>query len=239
MKKSVFNLITSASLISVVLAGCATSTALFREPSLLVRDPGSLVGRPKVEKNVAKIVALWEPTTGKGLDNLNARGFTGQILFFGSGCETGARVHGKVNIYEYDNFNPDSLDEPELLHTFSFEPEAWDAHHSEGTFGHSYCVFVPYVQKHRDQVHCGLRVEIVLEDGRTVTTRPTDVLLSGKHGTSDTAGPTRGFVRNTQIKSDVEAMTGQPYFGEPHTMSVKQERAPRKLDTLSIPLPKH
>ena len=222
---------------SAVLTGCATSTALIREPSLLVRDPGSLIGRPKVEKNVAKIVALWEPSTGKGLDDLNARGFTGQILFFGSGCETGARVHGRVNIYEYDNFDPESLDEPELIHTFSFEPDAWNVHHSEGTFGHSYRVFVPYVRKHRDQVHCGLKVEIVLDDGRTVSTQPTDVLLPGRHSSPDVAGARRGFVRNTQIKPDVEAMTGEPYFGEPLRTSGKP--APRKLDTLSIPLPKH
>lgn len=240
MKRIQFVRITSASLISVILAGCASSTALFREPSVLVKDPGSLIGYPKVEKNVAKIVALWEPSSGKGLDDLNARGFTGQILFFGSGCETGARVHGKVNIYEYDNFNPDSLDEPELIHTFTFEPDAWNAHHSEGTFGHSYCVFVPYVQKHREQVHCGLKVEIVLEDGRVVSTQPTDVLLPGrnKDSESDSTNKTRGFVQNSQIKSDVEAMTGQPYFGEPRTVSGKTVPAARKLDTLSIPFPK-
>ena len=239
MNKSVFQLIASASLASALLTGCASTTTLLREPSVLVKDPGSLIGRPKVEKNVAKIVALWESSSGKGLDDLNARGFTGQILFFGSGCETGARVHGKVNIYEYDNFNPDSLDEPELIHTFSFEPEAWDVHHAEGTFGHSYRVFVPYVQKHRNQVHCGLKVEIVLEDGRTVSTQPTDVLLPGRNSDSESTHKTRGFVRNSQITSDIEAVTGEPYFGEPRNVSVKPALAPRKLDTLSIPLPKH
>ena len=48
MKRIQFVRITSASLISVILAGCASSTALFREPSVLVKDPGSLIGRPKV-----------------------------------------------------------------------------------------------------------------------------------------------------------------------------------------------
>lgn len=238
MKTSVLKLFASTSLVSAILTGCATSTALFREPSLLVKDPGSLVGHPKVEKNVAKIVALWEPSTGKGLDDLNARGFTGQILFFGSGCETGARVDGKVNIYEYDNFNPDSLDEPELIHTFSFEPDAWNVHHSEGTFGHSYRVFVPYVQKHRDQVHCGLKVEIVLENGRIVSTQPTDVLLPGRNSNPASTGKSRGFVQNSQVTANVEAMTGEAYFGLPRSVSVKPEPAPRKLNTLSIPLPK-
>ena len=239
MKKSIFTIIASASLVSAILSGCAKSTALIRDPSVLVKDPGSLVGHPRVEKNVAKIVALWEPTTGKNVDDTNARGFAGQILFFGSGCATGARVKGKVNIYEYDNFKSDSLDEPQLLHTFSFDQDAWDAHHTAGTFGHSYSVFVPYMQKHTDQVHVGLRVEIELEDGRKISTSPVDVLLPGSRSDSLTAGPTRGFVRQARITSDVEAMTGEPYFGEAQSASVKQTPAPRKLDTLSIPLPKH
>ena len=241
MKKSVCKLITSTSLVSALLTGCATTTSLFRDPSVLVEDPGSLVGHPRVEKNVARIVALWEPASGKGVDDKNARGVSGQILFFGSGCETGARVHGKVNIYEYDNFDPNSLDEPELLHTFTFEPNAWDVHHAEGTFGHSYSVFIPYMEKHRNQVHCGMRVEIILDNGRKVSTQVTDVLLPGRHGGSDSNAPVRGFVRHTQITSDVEAMTGKPFLGEVYTNAPRDtpKTAPRKLDTLSIPLPKH
>lgn len=231
MNKSAFTLVLSVSLACAVCNGCASMTTLFRDPSMLVKDPGSLVGHPRVEKNVAKIVALWEPTTGKSVDDTNARGFSGQILFFGSGCATGARVRGKVNIYEYDNFNAQSLDEPELLHTFTFEPDAWDVHHAAGTFGHSYSVFVPYMQKHRDQVHVGLKVEFVRDDGRRVSTPPIDVLLPGRNTEPATVGPTRGFVKHKKITSNVEAMTGEPYFGA-------ATPAPRTLDTLSIPLPK-
>ncbi len=240
MKQSPFNVIVSVCLVSTIIAGCATSTQLFRDPAVLVKDPGSLVGHPRVEKNVARIVALWECASGKGVDDKNARGVSGQILFFGSGCETGARVHGKVNIYEYDNFNSNSLDEPELLHTFSFEPDAWDVHHAEGTFGHSYSVFIPYMQKHRNQVHCGMQVEIVLDNGRKISTQITDVLLPGGQSGTESSGQRRGFVRHTQITSDVEAMTGEPFLGEAHTSSpqVSPKPAPRTLDTLSIPLPK-
>lgn len=232
MTSTVFKRRVSAGLITLLFSGCASSTALIRDPSVLVKDPGSLVGHPRVEKNVARIVALWEATTGKGIDDKNARGFTGQVLFFGSGCETAARVKGKVNIYLYDNFDPESLDDPELLHTFAFEPDAWEVHRAEGTFGHSYCVFIPYTSENRNQVHCGLKVEIVLDDGRKISTNATDVLLPGKNAGAESVGPTRGFVSHRTISSDIEAITGQPYFGEPHS-------APRKLDTLSIPLPKH
>ncbi len=232
MRQFAFSSLAAATLVMVIVCGCASSTALIHDPSVLVKDPGSLVGHPRIEKNVARVVALWEPTTGKGVDDKNARGFAGQILFFGSGCETGARVRGKVNIYEYDNYTADSDDDPELLHTFAFEPDAWEAHRSVGTFGHSYGVFIPYMQKHRNAVHCGLKVELVLDDGRIVSTRTTEVLLHGKREGSQSSAATRGFVRQNRIVSDVAAKSGEQSSGE-------QKPSPRKLETLSIPLPKH
>lgn len=234
MKLSAFSSLVPATLMTVIFSGCASSTALIRDPAVLVKDPGSLVGRPRIEKQVARVVALWEPTTGKGIDDRNARGFAGQILFFGSGCETGARVHGKVNIYEYDNYNSESEDDPVLLHTFAFDPDAWEAHRALGTFGHSYSVFIPYMNNHRNPVHCGLKVELVLDDGRVISTRTTEVLLHGKQGGGESqfSRQTRGFVRQHQIGSDIAAMTGEHSSAEP-------KPSPRKLETLSIPLPKH
>ncbi len=230
MRNSAFHLPAVAILMMVVFSGCASSTALIRDPALLVKDPGSLVGHPRIEKDVARVVALWEPAAGKGIDDKNARGFAGQILFFGSGCETGARVHGKVNIYEYDNYNPDSDDDPELLHTFVFEPDAWEAHRAMGTFGHSYGVFIPYMHKHRNSVHCGLKVELVLDDGRIVSTRTTDVLLHGKKDGSQSGESTRGFVRQNKIVSDIAAKSSE------HTPADPKPSA-GNLETLSIPLP--
>lgn len=220
-----------AILMMVMFSGCASSTALIRDPALLVKDPGSLVGHPRIEKNVARVVALWEPTTGKGIDDKNARGFGGQILFFGSGCETGARVHGTVNIYEYDNYDANSDEDPELLHTFAFDPDAWEVHRGAGTFGHSYSVFIPYMKHHKDQVHCGLKVELIMDDGRKISTSTTEVLLQGRRGRSETSESTRGFVRQTQIRSNPEAISGKVPGGETSS-------EPRTLNTLSIPLPK-
>ena len=231
MKVSTFHLPAVAILMMVIFSGCASSTALIRDPALLVKDPGSLVGHPRIEKNVARVVALWETTTGKGVDDKNARGFAGQILFFGSGCETGARVHGTVNIYEYDNYDVNSDDDPELLHTFTFDPDAWEVHRGIGTFGHSYSVFIPYMNHHKNQVHCGLKVELVLDDGRRISTGTTEVLLQGKRGKSELTESTRGFVRQTQIRSNPDAISGKVSSGEPSS-------EPRSLNTLSIPMPK-
>ena len=230
MRQSAFSSLVPATLVMVIFSGCASSTALIRDPALLVRDPGSLVGHPRIEKNVARVVALWEPTTGKGIDDQNARGFAGQILFFGSGCETGARIRGTVNIYEYDKYDANSDEDPELLHTFTFDPDAWEVHRGFGTFGHSYSVFIPYMNQHRDQVHCGLKVEVVMEDGRKISTSTTEVLLQGKRGKSETSVPTRGFVRQTQIRPNPAALSGTVSRSESPSQ-------PRTLETLSIPLP--
>lgn len=228
MKQSVLSHCVPGALMIVIFSGCASSTALIHDPSVLVKDPGSLVGHPRIEKNVARVVAMWEPATGKGIDDKNARGFAGQILFFGSGCATGARVHGKVNIYEYDNYKSDSDDEPELLHSFEFEPDAWEAHRALGTFGHSYGVFIPYMNKHRNSVHCGLKVELVLDDGRIVSTATTEILLHGKNETSQSGDASRGFIRQKQIVSDVAAKSGGHTLAEPSAPT---------LETLRIPLP--
>lgn len=232
MKQSSFEFTAIASLIVALFCGCSASTALIRDPAVLVKDPGSLVGHPRIEKNVARVVALWEPATGKGLDDKNARGFAGQILFFGSGCETGARVHGTVNIYEYDNYRADSVEEPELLHTFTFDPDAWEVHRSQGTFGHCYSVFIPYMNHRKDQVHCGVKVEIILDDGRRISTGETEIMLPGQRGGSQTAEPARGFVRENQIRSKITTLSGSGSGGEVSSQ-------PRTLETLSIPLPKH
>ena len=96
--------ILATSLALSICTGCSSTGQIFRDPAILVRDPGQLIGRPKVEKTIVRIVSLWEAASGKDPSDKPARGFAGQILFFGPTGETGARVHGKVVIYEYDNY---------------------------------------------------------------------------------------------------------------------------------------
>ena len=201
--------------------GCSSSSSLFRDPVRLVREPGTLFGRPRVEKHVVRIVALWEASHGKGVDEKPSRGFAGQILFFGPKSETGARVRGHVNIYQYDEFDNASEEELTPLHTFSFHPDTWDLHHTEGTLGHSYSCFIPYMRKHKEQVNCGLKVEFVSEDGQSVSSEITEIRLPSRSATATAANITRGFVREAQLG------------GKPATNT-----APPSLDSLTIPLPK-
>lgn len=213
-----------------LLTGCSSSGSLFRDPGVLLRDPGRIVGRPKVEKNVVRIVTLWEAAQGKDPSDKPARGFAGQILFFGPNGETGARVHGRVVIYEYDNYESDCIDEPIPLHSFTFEPDAWDVHRTEGTLGHSYSCFIPYMNRHRDQVHCGLKVEFIGEDGRRVTSEIVEVMLPSRSASTKAASLTRGFVREEQLGNN-------PVIHQaPVAESVDQKA--QKLESVSIPLPK-
>ena len=231
MEHTITEKLGTAGLVFALFCGCSASTALIRDPAMLVKDPGSLVGHPKFEKNVARVVAIWESSTGTDVDARNCRGFAGQILFFGPECQTGVRVRGVVNIYEFDHYDQESENNPEPLHTFSFVSDAWEVHRTEGSLGHSYSVFIPYMSQNKDQVNCGLKVEIVLEDGRKVTTPITQVMLHGKNSKAAAISKTRGFVRENQIGQNSD---GNPVFDSPHA----PKSADRTMDTFRIPLPK-
>jgi hypothetical protein len=210
--------------------GCSSTGLIFRDPAKLARDPGLLIGKPKVEKSVARIVTLWEASSGKDPSDKPARGFAGQILFFGPHGETGARVHGKVVIYEYDNYSADLVDDPVPLHSFTFEPDAWEVHRTEGTLGHSYSCFIPYMNKQRGQANCGLKVEFIGDDGRTVSSEIVEVLLPSRSAAASAAGRTRGFVREAQIGATPQVERAAHSDAKP----AKQD----KLDSMSIPLPR-
>lgn len=214
------------SLLPLVLAsGCQTGTTLIRSPSMLLQDPGQLIGRPRYERNLAKIVTIWEPSDGKNMEGGNSRGFAGQILFFGTSSRTGARVRGRVVISLYDNYDLSVDEEPEPLHQFEFDAEAWEMHRGEGTLGHSYSVFIPYVNpQNKDQVNCALRVEIFPEGGMPVASRETEVMLPGRNTINQAAKRSRGFVRDRVIEPKLD----------PQLLNGKPESV---LETMTIPLP--
>jgi hypothetical protein len=228
-------------LLAVMLSavGCSPTGSFFKSSASLFRDPGRLIGRPSYERDVVKVVALWEAAHGKGMDGKNCRGFAGQILFFGPKVETGVRVHGTVRITLYDGYDPEAEEEPEPLHQFEFTPEAWDVHRGEGTLGHSYSVFVPYVNKHRNQVNCALRVDLVQDDGQVVSSRETEILLPGRDTKNAAAARTRGFIQERRIP-DVDALeAAAATTDEPGAQTPLPTARSSQLKSVSIPLPRH
>lgn len=220
--------------------GCSPTGSFFKSSASMLRDPGRLIGRPAYERDVVKVVALWEAAHGKGMDGKNCRGFAGQVLFFGPKVETGVRVNGTVRITLYDEYDPEAEEEPQPLHQFEFTPEAWDVHRGEGTLGHSYSVFVPYVNKHRNQVNCALRVDLVQEDGRIVSSRDTEILLPGRDTKNAAAARTRGFIHERRIP-DVDALeTSGSEVAADHTgaQTPLPTKSGSQLKSVSIPLPR-
>ena len=216
-------------LLLMCLSGCSSTSMFLESPGEVVRDPGRLVGKPRVEKHVMRIVTIWEPSHGKGMDDRNARGFAGQILFFGPGGESGVRVRGKVWVSVYDNYDKDADTDPVLLHRFEFDADAWEAHRGEGTLGHSYSVFIPYTNRHKDQVNCALKVEFQGEDGNKVSSQETEVLLPGRNTRDIAASRTRGFVRESELGGQSDDATDGKTAGP---------SGENGLGTLSIPLKK-
>lgn len=205
------------------LAGCATVTTA-------MRDPGRLIGRPKAVSSVGRIITLWEAAEGQGVDGNPSRGFAGQILFFGLTGDTPVEVDGRVVIYEYDQYSRDQED-PQPLHSFTFEPDAWAVHGREGTLGHSYSVFIPYMQDHKQQVTCGLRVEFECADGRRISSDITPVLLQGRFDQATAAPPPTGSIRNRVVG-------GRPAESSAPTSPPPATTPRRQLESVTIPLPR-
>lgn len=218
----------------VCSAGCTFGS---QSTTTLLKDPGRLIGRPRIEKNVARVVCLWEPAQGTGVDGKPARGFAGQILFFGPGSDAACRVHGEVRVIEYDRYDPDD-EEPVPLHTFTFTPEAWDVHRTEGSLGHSYSVFIPYMQKSRDPVNCGVKVEYVAADGRIVASEITEVMLPAKKSAGVGNVLQRNVARNEQRKPRVTQVSAPETAGTRPGSSAAQPESASQLETTTIALPR-
>ena len=189
-------------------------------------------------KPVAKILCLWEAAEGQGLDEKPARGFAGQVMFFTYGDPSPIKVDGTVRIYQYTNFDADEED-PKPIHEFVFESTAWNAHRAEGTLGHSYNVFLPYVRKGSERATCALRVEIEDRNGQKTSAPFTEIVLSGKGGQSGQSPPKNFVKSNRKEPRVVDRQAGlsneKPIVTSKPTV---EETAAERLNTLTISLPK-
>ena len=128
---------------------------------------------------VRKIVCMWEPVQGQGLDGLPTRGFAGQIMFFTHGSPLPATADGKVRVtLHHDRGTREEQTKP--LHQFDFPTEAWATHLQESTPGPSYRIFIPYTAKHPWATTCSLRVRLTApNNGPTVYSEMVHVRLTG------------------------------------------------------------
>ena len=205
----------------ITLTGCSSTSLL--KPSKLVSAPLEAVGLKK-SPLVAKILCLWEASEGQGLDEKPARGFAGQIIFFGYGEATPVKTDGIVRIYEYTDYDADDPD-PEPAHVFVFDNGGWNAHRTEGTLGQTYNCFLPYVEKKTGHVVCALRVEYEAKDGRKVSSPFTEVTLAAKTSTKPPGALTRNIVKNKRF--GIQQVNGER----------PAEKTARKLESTTIKIP--
>ena len=160
-----------------LFSGCATTGGLFNS---FDRD------FPKAsDKNpVRSILALWQPTTGVGLDGLTCRGFAGQIFFFSHQKELPSEVNGTVRIYVFDDQGSEE-DQVKPFHQFDFPAEAWKLQYCKTKLGPTYTVFIPYTRKGRHAAQCSLRVRYTPANGAPVSSDMVNVALQGLGGSKE------------------------------------------------------
>lgn len=218
------------------LPGCSSASVVKSLPGLSL--PGvSLPSR--ADSPVSRILSLWEPSEGIGVDGKPSRGFAGQVLFFGPGEQSAVQVNGVVRVIEYGDFDPEEED-PVALHTFEFASDAWDAHRTDGSVGHSYSVFIPYVQKQRGAVNCALRVEYTGADGRVVASDTTEVMLPARNSRGQAAAMKRSVTLGTpESPSGAVRSTAASPAGAAADAKSESESAPTAdtLETVTIRLP--
>jgi hypothetical protein len=127
---------------------------------------------------VVRIVGIWQPAMGPGLENKSSRGFSGQILFFGQG-DRPVQVDGDVKIYVFDDCGtPEEQAKPISDH--NFPAKSWNALLSKGPLGATYGVFIPYIRPGNYEAKCTLRVRYKPANGPVAYSDMVNILLEGK-----------------------------------------------------------
>src|SRR5262249_41391086 len=128
---------------------------------------------------VIRILGVWEPATGIGLDNKTTRGFSGQIYFFTQGSELAAAVDGDVRVYVFvDEGRPE--DQMLELDEDNFDAKTWNAFLAKGPLGATYSVFIPYIRPGNHEAKCTLRIRYKPTNGPVAYSEFVNICLEGK-----------------------------------------------------------
>ncbi|MFP6762493.1 MAG: hypothetical protein VB858_02705, partial [Planctomycetaceae bacterium] len=147
-----------AVLLGLTLAGCSTL-----EPAKLPLLKSRPVSHATAVSPAIRILSLWQPGEGDGLDGIQGRGFVGQIYFFTGDSPTPVAVDGDVRIFVFDNLGtPEEQKTP--IHQFDFHSGGWQGYQTESALGPCYNVYVPYTRKGQHEADCGLRIRLSRPD---------------------------------------------------------------------------
>ena len=156
----------------LIVPGCTT-------PSLLSKlTHRGTFPKATAENPAVRCLCLWDASEGTGVDNLPARGVSGQIFFFTRGNVSSVEVDGDVRIFLFDDHgSPEEQTQP--LHQFDFLAGSWKAQLTSTQFGPAYQLFVPYSRKGHHQTELALRVRLIQPHSPPVFSNVTKVTLPG------------------------------------------------------------
>ncbi|MFM9965980.1 MAG: hypothetical protein ACKV2Q_32770 [Planctomycetaceae bacterium] len=156
----------------LTLSGC-TTTGLLSKWTHREATPKATATNPAV-----RILCMWQPADGTGVDDKPARGVAGQIFFFTQNSVTPVEVEGDVRIFLFDDQGPEAQ-QGAALHEFDFVKGAWKAHLVGTQFGPAYQLFVPYSRKGHHQAELAIRIRLTPPNGPVIFSDMAKINLPG------------------------------------------------------------
>lgn len=215
---------------TILISSVGCTTTMLQSSKSVLTAPISFV-RQGSDKRISKVLGLWEPSEGQGLDGTTSRGFAGQVMFFSFGKPSPVKVTGTVKVYLYEDYDPEQKDR-QPKHVFTFVEDGWDAHRSEGTLGQSYNVFLPAGETSASRTY-GLRVEHTDRNGRVTRSPFTKVSLAEKTSSASASAIRRDIVRRAETRTRIDDRRSQKLNPD----GTDRKPARQSLDTMTISLP--
>ena len=189
----------------LTLPGCTTTSLLSKWTHRGVTSKAT-ASNPAV-----RILCMWQPADGAGVDDKPARGVAGQIFFFTQNSVTPVEVEGDVRIFLFDDQGPEAQ-QGTALHEFDFVKGAWKAHLVGTQFGPAYQLFVPYSRKGHHQAELAVRIRLTPPNGPVIFSDMATINLQGYDSkqanaddsvaTSETTGKTSGQLAVGKVAAD-------------------------------------
>lgn len=205
--------------LAVLLSGCAADGLFLQKSKYPQAD---------AEHPVTRILCIWEPGEGAGLDGRTTRGFAGQIYFFTHKSDIPAIVDGDVRIYLFDDQGtPEERKRP--LHQFDFIGQGWDIMRVDTQLGPAYQVFIPYVREGFHQAKCALRVRLTPAEGPVIHSNMVYVTLRGTKEDGEEESTAQASEPSRLSKENLKE------FAQTRLQELSQKRASQSLTSGDAP----
>lgn len=155
-------------LFSFAVTGCSSLRPGNKKP----------VERATPNSPAVRVMGLWQPGEGDGIDGSTGRGFVGQVYFFNANNPSPIAVDGDVRVFVFDDSGtPEERKKP--IHQFDFNEGAWQGYETTSALGPCYNVYVPYTRPGQFEADCSIRLRLTRPDGSKLFSEMNTVHLKG------------------------------------------------------------